>query len=327
MPPAADAPPGADGSPPPVVVLGVARSGTTLLKSMLASHSQLAIPTESHFIPVLWERNRLRPTRARVLRDVTHVQRLREWGVPVEDVCRRIGSKASFATVIRELYRSYAAEQGKVRFGDKTPIYLDYVRVLERTFPDAQYVHIVRDGRNAALSYLAFVSTQPRGPLRPRTLAGYACRWRASVERGRALGEKLGPDRYLELRFEDLVAGPEAALRGVCAFLRLDYEPGILSYHERARPTSESAALLARPPGPARSSWETAMDPGDVRQFEAIAGSLLDDLGYVRASPAPSWREGVRAVRARATYRSARALWLGSTATVRCLPFCPRHGL
>ena len=95
-------------------------------------------------------------------------------------------------------------------FGDKTPIYLDYVRVSECTFPDAQYVHIVRDGRNAALSYLCVCfDPAPVNSTPPRTLAGYACRWRASVERGRALGEETRPGiGTSSFASRTLVAGP-----------------------------------------------------------------------------------------------------------------------
>ena len=276
---------------------------------------------------MLWERSRFRRRPNRVLRDLPHVQRLKEWDVAVADIEQRIGCDTGFSEVIRAVYESYAADRGKPRFGDKTPIYLDYLGVVERTFPDAQYLHIVRDGRDAALSYLAFASSQPRGPLRPRTLVGYACRWRASVERGRRLGRSLGPERYLELRFEDLVADAEATLRAACAFLGLRFETGMLEYYKRPGPQPLSGSLVRSPPGPARSSWRTQMAPGDVRRFEAVAGDLLEELGYGRALPREGRAAGVRAFAARSSYALSRAVWLTGTGACRALPLCPRHGL
>ena len=95
------------------------------------------------------------------------------------------------------------------------------LRLLERLFPDALFVHLIRDGRDAALSFLAM----PRGIvtetwMHPRTPAEFACQWRTEVAAARRLGGRVGR-RYLELRYEDLVADADAALRSVCAFFKL----------------------------------------------------------------------------------------------------------
>ena len=85
------------GAPAPVVVLGVSRSGTTLLKEMLDRHSRLAIPTESYFIPQLWDRHGAEPVRDAFLKDVSRLARVREWGVSVPDVRDRLPARFSFA--------------------------------------------------------------------------------------------------------------------------------------------------------------------------------------------------------------------------------------
>jgi hypothetical protein len=123
---------------PPVVVLGVSRSGTTLLKEMLDSHSDLAIPTESYFIPQLWHRHSSRSSVDAFLADLARLARVREWGVTPEDVRRRLPPRPTLADAIQAIYRSYADSQGKSRFGDKTPAYMQSLPLLERVFPRAQ---------------------------------------------------------------------------------------------------------------------------------------------------------------------------------------------
>jgi hypothetical protein len=140
---------------PAVIVLGVSRSGTSLLRHMLDHHPELAKPGESYFIPGLWDRYRRRRDTDALLADLGCVPRLHEWGVRMEDVRRRLPGRAGFADVIHAIYAGYAEARGKRRFGDRTPLYMQHLEVLEQAFPQARYVHIVRDGRDAALSFCA----------------------------------------------------------------------------------------------------------------------------------------------------------------------------
>ena len=308
-------------SGPPVVVLGVSRSGTTLLKEMLDRHSQLAIPTESYFIPQLWDRHGDRPDLDAMLADLGRLARVREWGVDLADVRGRLPPLPHFGEIIRALYLSYAQARGKRRFGDKTPAYMQQLGLLERVFASAQYVHIVRDGRDAALSFLA-MRRRPRFNLaRPRGLRAFACQWRLEVAGARRFGECLGPERYLELRYEELVAEPEAALRGICAFLRLEFEPGMLEYHRDLRgATLQDHPGLAQAPTPGLRRWREEMRPADVRRYEAIAGGLLSELGYERAFPTVSTAARALAVVERATFRARVAAWHASLKAVRRSP-------
>jgi hypothetical protein len=156
----------------PAIVLGVSRSGPTLLK-VLDRHSELAIPTESYFVPP-------RPT---------------------------------FAQGIAAIYGAYAAARGKPRYGDKTPAYMEHLGLLDRAFPGARYVHIARDGRDAGLSFLAMRRRPRFSWARPRSLAAFAAAWRQEVAAARRFGATTAAGRDLELRYEDLVAEPDRRLR------------------------------------------------------------------------------------------------------------------
>jgi Sulfotransferase family len=305
----------------PVMVLGVSRSGTTLLKEMLGRNSRLAIPSESYFIPQLWDRHGPRPDVEALLADLARIARVREWGVTPDDVRRRLPPDPSFADAIACVYRSYAEAHGKTRFGDKTPSYMAHLDLLERVFPGAQYVHIVRDGRDAALSFAAMRRRPRFSWARPRGLGDFACLWDHEVWEARRFGSTVAGGRYLELRYEDLVADPERQLREICGFLGLEFEPEMLEYHRRV----DTGVLpdhprLAEPPSAAASNWREQLPPQDTERFEAIAGGLLEELGYPRAFPAPSRAARARAGLERAAFHARLRSWRVGVALARKSP-------
>jgi hypothetical protein len=313
-----------------VIVLGMWRSGTTLLKEMLDSHSELAIPLESYFLPSLWFRHRRRTDTERLLADTGRISLVRRWGIPADEVRRRLPSGAGFSDVVGTLYELYAESRGKTRFGDKTPSYMQHLEALEAAFPGAQYVHIIRDCRDVASAY---VSMRQRPRLTdgfPRRLAGGACQWRLDVDNARRFGAALAPGRYLELRYEDLVANPEPRLREICAVLGLDFEPAMLDYHRHVDGSLDPKLHpnLVRPPTRGLRNWRKELKPETVERVEAIAGDLLTELGYERAFPSPSRVAKTRAAVAMAVARARLAVWRGAVAALSLTPaWRLRHAL
>ncbi len=301
-----------------VVILGVSRSGTTLLKEMVGRHSRLAIPPESYFIPQLWDRHGARPAREAFLADVSRLARVREWGVSVADVRDRLPGEPSFAEAISAIYAAYAAARGKERYGDKTPLYMQSLATVARAFPHAKYVHVVRDGRDAGLSFLAMKRRPRFNWARPRALLSFAAQWRLEVEAARRFGAARP---YLELRYEDLVGDPEAKLGEICAFLGLPFEHAMLEYHRGVDPERLlDHPKLAEPPGPGRSRWRDELEPREVEQFEGVAGDVLAASGYERAFPRPSRRALARAAAVRAAFAARLSCWQTATAVVRKSP-------
>jgi hypothetical protein len=132
--------------------------------------------------------------------------------------------------------------------------------------------------------------------------------WRSDVTAGRAAGHALGAQRYLEVRYEELVRTPEAEVRRACDFLDLAFEPQMLEYHREAqdrihaRPdTVHSHASATRPPTQGLRDWSTQMPEPQVEAFESVAGPLLDELGYgLRFRRMSLLRKAHGAVRSRA---------------------------
>ncbi|HSC74415.1 MAG TPA: sulfotransferase [Gaiellaceae bacterium] len=266
---------------PPLLILGVRRSGTTLLRVMLDRHSQLAVPDESYFLPQLADRHLRHPEVDEFMDDLSRLDTVAEWDVPLDKVRARLRDGMSTGEAIATVYSVYADQRGKPRWGDKTPMYMQNLRLLERLFPDARFVHLIRDGRDAALAF----RSMPRGIvtetwMHPRTPADFACQWRTEVAAARRLGCRAGA-RYLEVRYEELVADVEAVLRRICGFAGLEYEPAMADYADdvdvSAKPHQQR---LKQPPTTGVRDWRTQMPAADVEAFERVAGDLLLELGY-----------------------------------------------
>jgi hypothetical protein len=176
-------------------------------------------------------------------------------------------------------YRAYAAHHGKARFGDKTPGLVQHMPAVLSLVPEAAFIHLIRDGRDVAQAFL----DQPWGP---DTVVDAAVLWRKHVTTGRSTGLSLPHDRYFELRYEDLVADPEPALRAICAFLALDFDPAMLEFGASAAraqgysPFPDSHQNLDRRLTAGLRDWRTEMSLGRRLLFEAQAGSALEMCGY-----------------------------------------------
>jgi hypothetical protein len=292
--------------PPVPFIVGVGRSGTTMLRLMLDSHPQLTIPPETHFVPDLIDaiEDGADPERA-----VEVMQSVRQWGdlhiEPAEAIERfRALDDFNAGDALRAFYAIYAERQGKPRWGEKTPAYVRNMRKIEKALPEARFIHVIRDGRDVALS--RWKRTLGDGEKAP---AGQVAEgWQRRIRRAQKQGRKLA--HYLELRYEDLVTDTEPNLRRIAEFLELEWDPVMLTFYERAadrmsemardlpavegkptRPGDErmqAHAMTQKPPDPsAMYRWKERMSPEDVAAFDAAAGELLTELGYEVGTASP----------------------------------------
>jgi Sulfotransferase family len=308
----------------PLIVLGVSRSGTTLLRVVLDRSPGLAIPDESFFVPLLARRHGRTVDAARFLDDVARIPTIRGWGLRATDVAPHVETGMPTGDAIAAIFETYADRAGKPRWGDKTPMYMRHLPLLELLFPDAQYVHLIRDGRDAALSFFEMPGgTYTRTWAHPETAARFACLWRKEVVDARALGRRVGERRYHELRYEELVADPDAVVRRICAFADVPFEPAMLEYASdvdvSAKPHQQR---LLRPPTTGVRSWREEMPVEDVAAFEEVAGDLLAELGYELGSAA---RGGVRARLERGAYVVRLTAWNATASVIQRSPLWRRR--
>ncbi|MEA3337465.1 MAG: sulfotransferase [Chloroflexota bacterium] len=276
----------------PIFIIGVHRSGTTLLRFMLSSHPRIYIPPESDFIPRFFLGNptgNLSEKQVAEMLDIIfgRYRFAKEWqGAPPDpqEIWRSMSPKKP-AAFLDSLYSLYAQQYSAQRWGDKTPIYSSYVPLLNQLFPAAQFIHLIRDGRDAALSML-----DKWGNKEYHIDIYFAARnWVRRIGEAQEAGHRIGNEHFHELRYEQLVADPDQELRKICGFLGEQFYPDMSrpqllgqkqiiagSFHDPVR----------QAPGTQRiERWRAEMAPEDLRLFHRIAGSELERLGYAMTDP------------------------------------------
>jgi hypothetical protein len=302
------------GEPEAIFVVGVSRSGTTLMRRILDKHSRIGIATENHYLGHLlaWEGARVYFRRVGDLSDDAAVSdlvellysgelqrrsRLRElspyWRwltsrVPRQDIeAYLLASDRTERGVFEAFLRIYADRRGKAIMGEKTPAHLAYVETLLEWFPDARVVHCLRDPRAIYVSELRrrtehAVGVPYRQLLRvPALLERFVLlqvvwAWAGAVNRHRVLRRRY-PKRYRSVRFEDLVDAPEQTLAGLCDFLGVELEPRMLEQKVTSR-----GALVGEPGIDAAASerWRTHIGSGAKSAIELLLGRRLREMGY-----------------------------------------------
>lgn len=278
------APAGGRATDPFIFVLGHERSGTTMLRAMLDSHPDLAVPPEAHSVVGLLG-HQLRPLDLdELLATFARDKYFADWQLEPKDLefLRDDPRVVTRADAIAGLYAAYARAHGKPRVADKTPSHLAEMELLAEQFPNAKFLHIVRDGRDVAASMVTMNFGASDFAYAART-------WRRRIVRAHRLGRSLGPDRYLEIRYEDLVADPVATLQTACTFIDLPFDDAMLRYHERADQLlhglrdTEHIQGIRQPPTRGVRDWHVDVSPHDLAVFDEIAGDALDLLGYPRS--------------------------------------------
>ncbi len=254
----------------PVFVVGAPRSGTTFVGDCLARLTTVSY----HHEPIaakLWARD-------------LHQNRL---------------ARSRAARMYRLLFRALLGwRQRSLRFVEKTPLHCFFIPFLAATFPGSRFLHLTRDGRDAALSlaekpWFAQASAcsgrmEPGGHrygpyarfwVEPNRAAEFESAsdlhrciwtWRLHEEAAREGFARLPPSRILHLRYEEIMAGPRSAAEAILNFLddpRAGGEPAFRAAMERA-----SASSVGR--------WKTGCGPDELALMHREAGELLHELGY-----------------------------------------------
>jgi hypothetical protein len=279
----------------PIVVVGCPRSGTTLLQLMLHAHPRIAIPPENRFVLPAYQRRR----EFGDLRDPANRRRLAQWIVtdrrtkffdfgldPDQVVEAVVAAPPTLGAALATVFRLYAERFGKPRWGDKRPAYVTNLEVIQRLFPTAQIIHIVRDGRDCVAS-LKEMSWHRGGAYRAVST------WAQAMDNARRAARRLGPDSFYELRYERLVEDPERELAALCRYLGEEFDPAMVE-PSRVAPVAVPARkthhdLTHQPVTAARvGGWTERLDPWEISLCEAVLGDRLRSRGYpLSGAPRP----------------------------------------
>jgi hypothetical protein len=283
---------------PVVFIVGCPRSGTTLFRHIISAHPALTITPEAHWIPLFFEEKR--GLTAEGMITPQFVDRLLEhpkfalFRLPADEVrtLAENGPAQSYASFLTRIFDLYGQKQGKALVGNKTPDAARKIYLLHALWPEARFVHLIRDGRNVALSLMTWSRVAQKRPGTfstwkddPVSTAGMW--WELNVRRGREGARLLDPAMYHEVRYESLILRPEQECRALCAFLGLPFHDSMLR-HQDTKPGVGPKVTAKRDWQPITAGmrdWRSDMTPEQVERFEAAVGDLLDELGYPRAVP------------------------------------------
>jgi hypothetical protein len=172
----------------------------------------------------------------------------------------------TYRGVLLAIFNQLAVQWGMQRWGDKTPEYVHHLPILHELFPDAQYVHIVRDGRDVALSVFGRY-------FGAKSIYAAACEWRDAVSLVRKFGESVPADRFIELRYEDLLTNPRGWFGELMQYLGIDDPNNQLLDHITAHvPAELKQANFGK--------WKAQFRPNQREIYERVAGDLLRAYDY-----------------------------------------------
>ncbi len=268
-------------------MVGCPRSGTTVLKNRLDKHPNLCFPFESHFIPNMYLAYGDPSNDAEawsIASKILSTFWITNWHIELSP--EEFTGVRTYRAIVEKIFFAWSRQSGIERVCDKTPHNVIHLPTIVEIFPDAKIVHIYRDGRDVALSWL-FTRFEPRN------MYTAAKMWNQMVRKGRLDGSRLPPSSYMELSYEEFSAEGSTKLNEVLEFIGED--PNLLETtesvglaekmesmvkrvtmsHERMRKNAYRPLMRDN-----TEKWKQKMSEGDQALFEGVAGDLLTELGY-----------------------------------------------
>jgi len=273
------------------MIVGMGRSGTSLLQAMLSSHPAVIIPNETQFYTVIARRQHRfaslqRPEVYRKAVDyVLRTRQVRQMALEADTVHRLAeAGNPSWDTIFLALLTAYGMKHGAKRVGEKSPGHLLYVGHLKDIFPAARFIQIVRDPRGT-------INSLRKAPFGSRSIMMGIQSWRRSYALQQKWHAELGPTRSYCVTYESLVREPRAVLESICRFLDMTFDPQMLA-HDQRKVTGFGAwqqGHMQNTLKPVFTSsiekWRQDLRPVQIAMIEEELKSEMEGLGYETSRP------------------------------------------
>lgn len=270
----------------PIFVVGVGRSGTSLVQSVLNAHPQIAVSPETHFI-----RKYALPDKnlgvAELLELLEADEDFSRGGISASDVLKPFledASKKPSPALVYERYLSlYQEKEGKPVVGDKDPRLIDSLPSLQRMFPSAYVLHVVRDPRDVVLSRMKAAWSSGR-PWWQHALVSAA-----QFRLGRKDGQRRYRDRYMEVRYEDVLSRPEEEFARICKWMGVAFAPEMLDFSAAAEKLVDQRELSWKQEtlGPLlrknTGKWKAELEPSQACLIEEVCREAMNTGPYLRS--------------------------------------------
>lgn len=266
----------------PIFIVGVQRSGTTLLRLILNAHSEIAIPEEARFLsPILVKDSVDKIYKGNELQNV--IQYFRNngqfalWNFNSTDFFNELESteEISVKDLITLMYTNYCTKEGKQIWGDKS-LFFGSIDILQKLFPDARFIHIVRDGRDIFDSWRKMDATKSNP-------AVMALDWAYKETKINNAFTHISKKNQLTLKYEDLLKNPQEVVTLVCDFLDITYEDTLLEFYKSSEQyigKHHSKLIFNKIDSQNTLKWKITLNRRDLAIFTSLARPILDKYDY-----------------------------------------------
>lgn len=288
---------------PPLFIIGNPRSGTSLFRLLLTCHPSIIIPPESSFMIWWydkygdWRKEDVASSRLdEFLVDLLGSKKIEFWKLDKAVLTKHIlrETPANYAELMDTIYWAYVRreKESTLFWGDKNNYYLGHVDSLLKLYPNAKFIHIIRDGRDVATSYMGLNKvkhTSKYAPRLPNEIKEIANDWNDNIKKINASFQKLPTAQRLEVKYESLANNPVTFLKEVCTFLDIPYSAEMLNFYEknqqkRLEPeefNSWKKRNLKTIDTSAVGKFKTQLSKEEISSFEEVAYEALKLYNYI----------------------------------------------
>lgn len=283
----------------PIIILGNPRSGTTLLRVMLNSHPRILIPPECGFF--VWLYDDFKDINSRNVNELNdfldrlkRTKKVETWNLnfgKLKNYLEQNIQKGSYSELITLIYVFFGLSND-ISFdfwGDKNNFYIEYIPIILKIFPNCKILHIVRDGRDVASSYLELNGREINSKYKPKLpfrITNIATEW---VNNNQIIGENIAlvkTNQKLVVKFENLVTNTKVTLEEILDFLNLNFDKRILNYHnskslEPKEFLQWKERIISKPDYSRIGRYKNDLSKYQLKVFSTIAQKTLKEYNYV----------------------------------------------
>lgn len=282
----------------PFFILGNPRSGTSLFRLMLNSHPHIIVPPESGFLQWWFDKYQNLSLQdienykfvKELVRDILSSKKIESWNINFDEIIKEINTEKpkNYGDFCILVYKVYGKRNGKKKFliGDKNNYYINHLETLNIIYPNAKYIHLIRDGRDVACSYKNIHNIKSDSiykPKLPREIDEIAREWKNNIQR---IEDFILTKEHIRISYEDLVTNTEKTLILVTDFLEIKYSRNMLEYYldkNYDEPTSTvdwKSKTKQKVDAGNTGKYKKIFSPKQIIIFTKIAGKVLIKYGY-----------------------------------------------
>jgi len=277
----------------PIFIIGNPRSGTTLLRVILNAHPQLLVPPECGFAMWLYPQFKHKDiSRKEVISDfisaLKKTRKFETWMVDTQQLLFHLLKVVpkTYSELVDNVYRFYG-NYHKIdfkRWGDKNNFYLNFISEINEVFPGAQFIHIVRDGRDVATSYLKLSSRQINSKYRPKLPANIkdiAIEWSSNNRKIEQSFAQIEGERKILVHHEDVILNFIPTITSITKFLNIPFDQKMCEFEdsEKAREPEEfmqwKRKLYGKLDNSSVERYKTELSTKQIKLFNSIAKQTL----------------------------------------------------